>query len=246
SENNAQSSKHHETAPLFSKEGLGEICFKDSGIQWLGEISEHWEVEKTKFHFDFSKGLTITKESLVDDGIPCVNYGEIHSKFGFEVKPEIHDLKCVPSEYLEHSQFALLKKGDFVFADTSEDVKGSGNFTYLNSNIPTFAGYHTIIARLIQNHNSRFLAYVFNSEPFRNQIRTQIKGVKVFSITQAILKNTFVWLPPIEEQTAITTYLDTETAKIDRLQAKIGESVERLKEYRAALITQVVTGKVKV
>ncbi|MEG9531850.1 restriction endonuclease subunit S [Mannheimia indoligenes] len=221
------------------------VPLRNSGIEWLGEVPKEWDIERTKFNFEFSKGLTITKENLIDEGIPCVNYGEIHSKFGFEVNPEIHDLKYVSEDYLKYPS-ALLKKGDFIFADTSEDVKGSGNFTYLNSNIPTFAGYHTIIARLRKNHNPRFLAYVFASDAFRNQIRTQIKGVKVFSITQAILKNTFIWLPKIDEQTAIVNYLDTETAKIDHLQNKIERVIERLKEYRSALITQVVTGKVKV
>lgn len=218
--------------------------YKPSGVEWLGEVPEEWDIERTKFNFEFSKGLTITKENLIDEGIPCVNYGEIHSKFGFEVNPEIHDLKFVSDDYLKYPA-TLLKKGDFIFADTSEDVKGSGNFTYLNSDIPTFAGYHTIIARLRKNHNPRFLAYVFDSDAFRNQIRTQIKGVKVFSITQAILKNTFIWLPQIEEQIAIVNYLDKKTEKIDRLISRQQALLEKLSEKRTALITETVCGRVR-
>ncbi|WHP47889.1 restriction endonuclease subunit S [Mannheimia bovis] len=218
--------------------------YKPSGVEWLGEVPEEWDIKRTKFNFEFSKGLTITKENLIDEGIPCVNYGEIHSKFGFEVNPEIHDLKFVSDDYLKYPA-TLLKKGDFIFADTSEDVKGSGNFTYLNSDIPTFAGYHTIIARLRKNHNPRFLAYVFDSDAFRNQIRTQIKGVKVFSITQAILKNTFIWLPQIEEQIAIVNYLDKKTEKIDRLISHQQALLEKLSEKRTALITETVCGRVR-
>ena len=97
-----------------------------------------------------------------------------------------------------------------------KNVKGSGNFTYLNSNLSVFAGYHTIVARPdLRKVLPRYLAYVFDSDAHRNQIRAMVKGVKVFSITQAFLKNTFVWLPSLEEQTAIAHYLDT----------KLGESM---------------------
>lgn len=220
---------------------------KNSGVEWLGDVPAHWEIIKNKYILEFSKGLTITKENLINDGIPCVSYGEIHSKYGFEVNPEKHFLKCVSEEYLENNDHAYLKNGDFVFADTSEDVKGSGNFTYLNSNLPVFAGYHTIVARPnLRKVLPRFLAYVFDSNAHRNQIRAMVKGVKVFSITQAFLKNTFSWLPSKKEQTAIAEYLDQETAKIDRLCETVNQTIGRLKEYRTALITQAVTGKIKV
>lgn len=220
---------------------------KNSGVEWLGDVPAHWEIIKNKYILEFSKGLTITKENLINDGIPCVSYGEIHSKYGFEVNPGKHFLKCVSEEYLENNDHAYLKNGDFVFADTSEDVKGSGNFTYLNSNLPVFAGYHTIVARPnLRKVLPRFLAYVFDSNAHRNQIRAMVKGVKVFSITQAFLKNTFSWLPSKKEQTAIAEYLDNETAKIDRLCDTVNQTIGRLKEYRTALITQAVTGKIKV
>lgn len=216
--------------------------YKDSGIPWLGEVPEHWEIIRNKYILAFSKGLTITKENLVDDGIPCVSYGEIHSKYGFEVNPEQHLLKCVSEEYLENNDNAYLKNGDFVFADTSEDVKGSGNFTYLNSNLSVFAGYHTIVARPdLRKVLPRYLAYVFDSDAHRNQIRAMVKGVKVFSITQAFLKNTFVWLPSLEEQTAIAHYLDTKLGEIDALIDKQQTLLEKLAEQRTAVITHAVT-----
>lgn len=215
--------------------------YRDSGVAWLGEVPKHWEVIKNKFIFNFSKGLTITKENLSDEGVPCVNYGEIHSHYGFEVNPKQHALKCVSEKYLSVAKSALLNQGDFIFADTSEDIKGSGNFTYLNSDIPTFAGYHTIIARPDLNKIiPRFLAYAFESNGHRNQIRTIVKGVKVFSITQAFLKNTFAWLPPLAEQTAIADYLDTQTAQIDALIDKQQNLLAKLAEQRSSVITQAV------
>ncbi|MDX4047376.1 restriction endonuclease subunit S [Aliarcobacter skirrowii] len=223
------------------------VKMKDSGVEWLGEIPEHWKVSKLRFLFSFSTGLNITKANLIDeDGIPCVNYGEIHSKYGFEVNANKDSLKYVDKEYLITSKTSLLSEGDFVFADTSEDVKGSGNFTHVVGDSKIFAGYHTVIARLINNYNSRYFAYIFDSNIFRTQIQLSIKGVKVFSITQAILKNCLIWFPVIEEQQQIANYLDEKTSKIDILIEKSNKSIELLKEKRTALISAAVTGKIDV
>lgn len=222
------------------------VKMKDSGIEWLGEIPEHWEVKRLKHVFNPSKGLTITKDNLKNEGIACVNYGEVHSKFGFELDTNINKLKCVDLSYLESDERSLLECGDFVFADTSEDIAGAGNFTYLKSEKKIFAGYHTIILKPVENLDSRFFAYEFDSIPFRTQIRQSVKGVKVFSITQAILKNVNIWFPPKIEQKAISDFLTIETDKIDSIIFKAKEEIELLKEYKTALISEVVTGKVDV
>lgn len=219
---------------------------KDSGVEWLGEVPEHWTVLKNRHIFNFSKGLSITKENLQENGVPCVSYGEVHSKFGFEFNPEINDMKFVSEEYLETSKNCLLNSGDFIFADTSEDFEGSGNFSYLNSNSQVFAGYHTVIARLKSKQKPRFFAYIFDSNAHRKQIQTQVKGIKVFSITQGILKDIYSWLPPVHEQDLIVEYLDNECKKISLLKAKQIELIEKLKEYRASIISHAVTGKIDV
>lgn len=222
------------------------VKMKDSGVEWIGEIPEGWEVKRFRYVFKLGKGLTITKENLQDEGVACVNYGEIHSKYGFEVNPEFHELKCVNEEYLKSSPNALLKKGDFVFADTSEDIEGSGNFTYLNSKRKTFAGYHTVIARPKRKVNSRFLAYSFDSLPFRNQLRNKVKGVKVYSITQSILSEPIVWLPTLKEQNEIVALLDIKCSKYNQSISQQQSQIEKLKEYKASLIDGAVTGKIKV
>ena len=219
---------------------------KDSGVEWLGDVPEHWTVLKNRHIFNFSKGLSITKENLQESGIPCVSYGEVHSKFGFEFNPEINDMKFVSEEYLKTSKNCLLNSGDFIFADTSEDFEGSGNFSYLNSNSQVFAGYHTVIARLKSKQKPRFFAYIFDSNAHRKQIQTQVKGIKVFSITQGILKDIYSWLPPVHEQDLIVEYLDNECKKISLLKAKQIELIEKLKAYRSSIISHAVTGKIDI
>jgi len=222
-------------------------AYKDSGVEWLGEIPEHWETFRFRYMFTFSKGLNITKENLQETGIPCINYGEVHSKHGFEVDPKKHELKCVDQKYLSSNEKSLLSIGDFVFADTSEDIDGSGNFTQLISFDETvFAGYHTVIARPISDNDFRYAAYVIDSVSFRNQIQRAVKGVKVYSITNKILKAADIWFPPIQEQQAIANYLDDKTAKINQAINIQQQQIEKLKEYRSTLINSAVTGKIKI
>ena len=219
---------------------------KPSGIEWLGDVPVGWEIKPLRSVFKFSKGLTITKENLQDEGVSCVNYGEIHSKYGFRLNPAINPLRCVAPEYLSSNPEALISGGDFVFADTSEDLEGSGNFTHLCSGDPIFAGYHTIIARPRKCISSLFLAYQFHTSVFRSQIQSKVKGVKVFSISQGILKAAKCLLPPHDEQTAIAEFLESELLKFDTLTAEAQRAIDLLQERRTALISAAVTGQIDV
>ncbi|MGO2672501.1 MAG: restriction endonuclease subunit S [Psychrobacter celer] len=218
---------------------------KNSGVDRIDKLPEHWEVKKFRFSFKFQRGLNITKDDLRDKGVLCLNYGEIHSKYGFELLPE-HKLKYVDDKYTETNHKSLLNNGDFVFADTSEDIAGSGNFSYINGMMQVFAGYHTLIAKPIIDFDSRFVAYLLDSRAFRGQVQQRVKGVKVYSITQSILKSTYIWLPPIDEQVKIVQELDLEMKLINETIQSYKTQINRLKEYKTILINQAVTGKIKI
>jgi len=198
--------------------------------------------EKFKNFFILIKGLNITKSNLTEDGVPCVNYGQIHSKYGFEVDPKKHHLPFVPHDYMVTNPKSLMKFGDFVFADTSEDIAGSGNFTYLNSSTPAFAGYHTIIARPKKQLNYRYLAYFFDSPAFRSQIQSEVNGVKVYSITRSILKNTTVCIPSCEEQEFVVRYLDWKVSRINKLINAKRRQIALLTEQKQTFINTELNG----
>lgn len=223
-----------------------KVKMRDSGVEWIGEVPEHWEIVRFRNFFKFNRGLNITKENLIDEGIPCVSYGEVHSRFGFEVNPQKHELMCVSNDYLTKNKSSLINKGDIVFADTSEDIEGSGNFTQLVTNDIVFAGYHTIICKPLKSINYRYLAYSLESISYRNQIRKQVKGVKVYSITQSILKNTYIWLPSEREQEEISHYLDQMRSQIKLAIEAEERQIKKLQEYKSSLINSAVTGKIKI
>lgn len=216
---------------------------KDSGIDWIGEIPEEWGVTKFKYFFNTNKGLSITKENLVEEGVPVISYGQIHSKYGKFVDLEKDRLPFVSESFLANTS-ALLQQGDFVFADTSEDIVGSGNFsTRLDDNGYLFAGYHTIKASLKKSEQNdfRYFMHLFDSLLFRRQVQSKVSGIKVFSITQSILQNCDVLVPSLAEQICIADYLDKKVAQLDKVKVLLEEQIATLQEYRQSLIYETVT-----
>ena len=224
------------------------VPLKDSGVDWIGQIPEGWGITKIKYFLDTNKGLTITKESLIEDGIPVINYGQIHSKYGKSVNTDRDELPQVSANYLKFKQ-SLLKPGDFVFADTSEDIDGSGKFsTRIDDNGELFAGYHTIKAKLKNalEHDFRYFMHYFDSMAFRKQVQNKVSGIKVYSITQSILQETCLILPSLYEQQQIATFLDKKTKQINQMIAIKKEQIENINKQRQTLIYDYVTGKRRV
>lgn len=215
--------------------------YKDSGVQWLGQIPGHWEIRPFKSNFTLGKGLSITKENLTESGINVINYGQIHSKLNLATIVSDCLYRYVSEDYLSSSPNSIVNKDDFIFADTSEDVEGCGNFVRNSNNIITFAGYHTIIARSRNKNYSHFLSYLFISNKWKQQIWVQVHGVKVFSISRGILNSCKIILPPLSEQEAIVAFLDEKTSKIDKLVANKEKEIALLQEMKQRVIADAVT-----
>ena len=220
-------------------------AMKDSGVTWIEEIPEGWHIENIRHRFSFGKGLPITKENLCDAGISVISYGQIHSKTntGTAVTPDL--IRYVDVDYLASNPDSLVKQEDFIFADTSEDIEGCGNCVYVNSDDTLFAGYHTIILRSLSCQSNHYLAYLFKCDAWRKQIRERVTGVKLFSISQKILRDVSILLPPLPEQSRIAAFLDRRCAEIDRVIAATQRSIEEYKKLKQSIITEAVTHGVR-
>lgn len=215
--------------------------YKDSRVKWLGEIPSHWEVEPFGRHFSFRKGLPITKANLIESGEAVISYGQIHSKENLGTTLSESLVRYVSHDYLKSHPQCLLTKDDFIFADTSEDIAGSGNFVYNDFPANIFAGYHTIVAKQSGLYNPRYYAYLFKSECWRNHIRSLVNGVKVYSIGRKQLKSNFLLFPSYKEQDAIVRYLDAATSKIDKAIAMQQKMIDLLNERKQIIIQNAVT-----
>lgn len=214
---------------------------KDSGYKWVGSIPDDWTVERLKGHFSFGKGLPITKDNLVEEGAAVISYGQIHSKTNTGVKVEESLKRFVSESYLNTNPSSLVNEGDFIFADTSEDVAGCGACVYVDKPQELFAGYHTIIARSLIHKDNKYFAYLFQTDNWRSQIREKVDGVKLFSTTQSILKQTYIILPPEEQQKKIADFLDTKCAEIQSAIDNSKQTIEEYKKLKQAVITKAVT-----
>lgn len=215
-------------------------------VRWDIDYPEHWQIRRIRESCSFRKGLSITKANLVETGIAVISYGQIHSKKNSGVSLNEELIRYVNESYLTMNQSCLVEKGDFIFADTSEDVTGCGNCAYIDWDDTIFAGYHSIIAHPDGSTNNKYLAYLFKSPTWRYQIRKKVNGVKVYSITQKMLKDALILIPPDDEQKEIVRYLDEVCAKIDVTIKKMEAKIANLQDLRICLIADTVTGKIDV
>jgi restriction endonuclease S subunit len=102
------------------------------------------------------------------------------------------------------------------------------------------------ILKLSNQFNGRFIVYQMSAKAYLDYVHAISRGGTRPRISREMLGNIGIIVPPLEEQQTIATFLDRETAKIDSLIAKVQEATERLKEYRTALISAAVTGKIDV
>lgn len=215
--------------------------YKPTGIQWLPEIPEHWNIESFGKHFSFGKGLPITKADLTKEGIAVISYGQVHSKLNLGVTLSDSLIRYVSNRWLDTNPQNLLRKCDFVFADTSEDIAGAGNCAFNDYSKPLFAGYHIVIARPTMVENSHYWAYLFQSNCWKSQVQSLVNGVKVYSINKSILKKTAILIPSIAEQEKIVAYLDKRITLIENCKCQRERELRTLNELKQAEIASVVT-----
>ena len=238
--------KQTEIANVVTKGLNPNVKMKDSGIPWIGRIPEHWEIEPFGRHFSFGKGLPITKADLQEEGVAVISYGQIHAKTNLGVTMSEHLTRRVSKDYLDTHPQCLLRQNDFVFADTSEDIDGSGNFAFNDYPQNIFAGYHTLVARPKDLLYPQYYAFLFQSNRWKSQIRSLVNGVKVYTINKRILKSAYLLIPPIEEQKSIVSYAKQKCSKINSLIAELESEINYLKEYKQRLIADCVTGQINV
>ena len=233
------------------------IKMKQNEVEWIGEISEDWEVKPLTALFSFGKGLSITKEDLKENGIPVLSYGQIHSKTNTGTNIQDDLLRYVDESFLVSNPQSLVQRGDFIFADTSEDLDGCGNCAYVNYfDSKLFSGYHTVIFNVTysgfcihlrnkepQKINSKFLLYFFRSDYFRNELQRLSQGSNISNINQDLLSHIKIPLVDIRFQESVVDFLNKKCTAIDTVIEQKQNLIEKLTEYKKSLIYECVTGK---
>lgn len=210
---------------------------KPSGIEWLGDIPEHWEVKKLKYVAAIKYGLG-QPPTQKDDGLPLIRATNVERG-----KIVDKDLIFVDPDDVPYDRDPVLKENDII-------VVRSGAYTADSAIIPkkyegAITGYDMVVR--VNNDNAIFISYCLLSQyVLINQLYLQRLRAAQPHLNKEELGETFLLLPTIQEQQRIVQYIETSTQKIDATIAKIEKEIELMQEYRTALISEVVTGKIKV
>lgn len=212
-----------------------EVKMKNSGVEWLGEVPEHWEVLSIKRLSQVKRGASprpIDNPDYFDDNgeYAWVRIADVTASntYLFETTQKLSDLGKMFSVPLEPDSLFLSIAGS-VGKPIITKIKAC-----IHDGFVYFPEY---------KNNIKFLYYIFLSgQPYLGlgKMGTQL------NLNTDTVGSIKIGLPPLPEQTAIADYLDEQTAQIDRLSKRVQQVIDSLKSYRSALITQAVTGKIKV
>lgn len=208
--------------------------YKDSGIEWLGDIPNHWKVTKLKFIGDAIGGLTYAPNNVVDnenEGVLVLRSSNIQNG-----KLSLKDNVFVN---LEISDKLTLKKGDILICSRngSQHLIGKNICIDERTEGSTFGAFMMIF----RSKYYGFLNHYFNSPIFTSQSGLFLTAT-INQLTSGTLNNFYIAIPKsIEEQTQIANYLDHKTTQIDTLIAKKEQFIRLLQEERTAVINQAVT-----
>jgi len=221
-----------------------DVPLRDSGVPWLGDIPAHWVVKRLKFALSRNDGGVWGEEGAGDDDVVLRS-----TDMGVGGEWQIDSparRRLSPSERRE----GRLAEGDLLVTKSSGSALHLGKTALVTKDVAAlgccFSNFMQRL-RLAQGNAAKYFYYLLNAPLGREQMNylgTTTTGLA--NLNAAVLGDLRFTVPPLSEQVAIAAYLDRETGRIDALVERIERLIERLGEYRSALITAAVTGQIDV
>ena len=203
------------------------VKMKATNIPWIKEIPEHWDMSKISSHF------RQRNEKVSDKDYPALSV----SKQG--VTPQLDNVALSNAEGTSRK---LVKVGDYA-VNSRSDRKGS-------CGVSKYEGSVSLITIVLEpfNINGEYVHYLFRSNPWVEEFYRNGRGIvaDLWTTNYQMMKSMYMPVPPLSEQRSIVSYLDSKCSKIDKLIANITKEIECIKEYKQRLISDVVTGQIKV
>lgn len=203
------------------------VKFKATNIPWLPEIPEHWEMSKVSSHFR-QRNVKVSDKEYTALSV---------SKMG--VTPQLDN---VALSNAEGNSRKLVKVGDYA-VNSRSDRKGS-------CGVSQYEGSVSLITIVLEpfDIDRGYVHYLFRSNPWIEEFYKNGRGIvaDLWTTNYQMMKGMYLPVPPLSEQRAIVSYITERTSKIDMLIEKLTKEIECVKEYKQRLISDVVTGQVKV
>ena len=207
------------------------VKMKDSGIEWIGEVPEHWEVKRLKNVVECnakSLGENTPKDSI----IKYVEISDVDHVHG------INNIQSLMFGEAPSRARRITQKGDIIISTVRTYLKAIAKIEDDDIIVSTgFAVLHPTKC------NGEYLAYYILSESFINRVEMLLKGTSYPAINASDLVSINVLIPPLPEQHAIATYLGDKCAKIDTIVSNLDKQISRYADLKRSLIDEVITGK---
>ena len=214
-------------------------AYRPSGVEWLGEVPEHWEVKRLEHVASYQ---TSSVDKKVEEGqipVRLCNYTDVY--YQDRIRASRGGFMEATATRREIARFRL-EPGDVVITKDSEDWQDIGVPALVDETADDFVcGYHLGIIRPRPLLHPSFLFRLMQSGAVNQRLQTSASGVTRYGLPNSAVSDVSLPLPPLDEQRAIAAFLDRETERIDALVAKMRLLIERLQENRTALITRTVT-----
>lgn len=207
------------------------VKMKDSGIEWIGEMPEHWEVKRLKNVVECnakSLGENTPKDSI----IKYVEISDVDHVHG------INNIQSLMFGEAPSRARRITQKGDIIISTVRTYLKAIAKIEDDDVIVSTgFAVLHPTKC------NGEYLAYYILSESFINRVEMLSKGTSYPAINASDLVSINVLIPPLPEQHAIATYLGDKCSKIDTIVSNLDKQISRYADLKRSLIDEVITGK---
>lgn len=212
--------------------------YKDSGVEWLGEIPARWEIKKLKQVCNVFPSNIDKKSYENERAIRLCNYTDVY--YNDQITSDKDFMPATASE--EQIKKFTLQAGDTIITKDSETADDIAVAAYVPHDLPgVVCGYHLSMLRPRKTILGAFVKRLFDSTYLKACCAVAANGLTRVGLGQYALDNLIIPVPPLDEQSTIAAFLDRETAKIDALVAEQERLIALLKEKRQAVISHAVT-----
>jgi len=212
--------------------------YKDSGVEWLGEVPEHWGVQRLKRICRVFPSNVDKKSVEGETAVLLCNYTDVYCNDRIVACMEFMPATATDDQIAKFT----LRAGDTIITKDSETADDIAVAAFIPNDLPgVVCGYHLSMVRPLEGIDGAFVKRLFDSTYAKSCFAVRANGLTRVGLSQYELDNVDMPVPPSTEQTAIASFLDRETAKIDALIAEQQRLIELLQEKRQAVISHAVT-----
>jgi type I restriction enzyme S subunit len=217
-----------------------------TGRRRLPGFSGKWQVKTLGDLFTFSGGYSASRDQLSSEGHCYLHYGDIHgsSKTFVDTRADYPDIPKLDIPLKRISSSSLLKDGDVVFVDASEDDEGASKHVVVvnKDNVPFISGLHTIVAKSTTGEiANEYRRYCFQTTSIRQQFLFYAVGMKVSGISKSNIPKLTLPVPPVPEQLAIATILSDMDLEMATLEAKLNKT----RQLKQGMMQELLIGKIR-